>query len=184
MTLKELLDRFDFKDVASFIVKYYPKQSQTMSRYKQSFDILRHLEPDAHASNEKIEVVFNCVGDGFYKRVHNCGGDFWKKNLTKEIAVSSDIALTDSEIAALCLWELTFYGFDQNTPETRAKNKERIEGEIDNSNPYTVAADKLSRKLTDNYLPKQYKEVYLPHGVFMENLKSAKNNCKKQAKPC
>jgi hypothetical protein len=40
MTLKELLDRCDFRDIAPFIVKIYPEHEHMLCDYKMAFDIL------------------------------------------------------------------------------------------------------------------------------------------------
>jgi len=45
MTLKELLARCDFKEIAPEIKKHYPEQATRMTHFKEAFDTLRQLEP-------------------------------------------------------------------------------------------------------------------------------------------
>jgi hypothetical protein len=171
MTYKEILERCNFKDIAPYITKYYPKEAWALTHFKEVFDIFRHLEPDTNTENNTIEIVkcydeFNKVK---YLRTSG-GGDFWTKNLAKEVVFEEELSLSDCEIVAHCLWEFFIFFFPYNYEEwDRAVM--RIEGIIDTSNPYTVAADKLRRKQTDNYLPKKYKgEEYLPEEIFMKSL--------------
>jgi len=163
MTLKELLKSCDFKDVAPFITKHDPKAVGSMSHFKEAFDILRHLTPEANSENEdkviRMSKEYDDVFQNHYIRAScTCGVDSWESNLAKEIVVEDGLTLTDNEIAAHCLWELTFFGFDLSTDDGWAKSWDRIEGKIDRSNPYAVAAEKLDNKLWENYLPKRFKE--------------------------
>ncbi|MCL2074112.1 MAG: hypothetical protein FWH18_09330 [Marinilabiliaceae bacterium] len=168
MTLKELLDRCDFKDIAPHFKHFYLEEATVMHRFKEAFDVLRHLEPELnpdYPSYQDIKLTRyyyaeneNIDGDrDYYIRV-TCGGDYWVSDLAKEIVIADDLSLTDAEIAAHCLWEITSYGNPYNVDEYE-KSTRRLLGETDTSNPYTVAAEKLDNKLRSNYLSKQYKEA-------------------------
>ena len=168
MTLKELLDRCDFKDIAPYFTRFYPEQATLMYRFKEAFDVLRHLEPKLnpdYPSYQEIKLYKRNYMEyeksdrnrDYYIRVM-CGGDYWESDLAKEIVVADDFSLTDSEIAVHCLWEMTFFGNPYNVDE-HEENRRAILGETDTSNPYTVAAEKLNNKLRSNYLPKLYKEA-------------------------
>ena len=168
MTLKELLNRCDFKDIAPHFKRFYPEQATVMYRFKEAFDVLRHLEPKLNPDYPSYQAIklTRCYNDdnekiddnGDYYIHATCGGDFWVSDLAKEIVVADDLSLTDAEIAAHCLWEMTFFGNPYNVDE-HEKKRSRLLGETDTSNPYTVAAEKLDNKLRSNYLPKQYKEA-------------------------
>jgi len=152
-----------------------------MSHFKEAFDCLRQLETELnldYESGQKITVyrrnfeelekkIYKPKHD-YYIRVHPCG-DFWESSLAKEIVVSEELTLTDSEIAAHCLWEMTFYG-NQHNKEEFDEICLRLRGKTDTSNHYTVAAEELEDKLRKNYLPKRYK--YATHYAnFQEFLK-------------
>jgi len=166
MTLKELLDRCDFKDIVPCIVKCYPEEAVNMSCLKEAFDTLRHLTPKLNPDYESGQEITICpvyydedekkfYKEDYYIDVHPCG-DYWESSLAKDIVVSEELTLTDNEIAAHCLWEMTFYGNPYNVEE-HEKVCLKLHGKTDASNPYTVAAEKLEDRLRKNYLPKQYK---------------------------
>ena len=154
MTLKELLDRCDFEDVAQALVKWYPSIDGPLVPFKEAFDIMRNLEPDSTDRGE-LKLV------GRYdENSQFCGVIItrwfetleWKYELASEIVVEDGLTLTDAEIAAHCLWELTYLGFDQSTPEKWEKAAFSILGSSENDekeieNPYTEAAEKLKKEL-------------------------------------
>ena len=184
VTLKELLDRCDFKDIALCIAEWYPEEAVNMSHFKEAFDCLRQLEPihnTEYESGQKITVSkenfeedekkFNKPKQDYYISVHPCG-DNWESSLAKEIVVPEELKLTDKEIAAHCLWEMTFYGNPHNKEEFDEVCL-RLRGKTDKSNPYTVAAEKLEDKLRKNYLPKRYK--YATHYANFQEFLKGKN---------
>jgi hypothetical protein len=173
MTLKELFDRCEFKDIAPYISQYYRREAAGMAQFKQAFDILRHTQPEADTENpnKKITVARNIIEEDlkpFYEEfpdhyipvsVSNCWGDDWQSELAMEVAVSDEITVSDSEIAAHCLWQLTFWGFDQSSLEGKEAMGRRILSKKDKnvSNPYAVAAEKLSQRYWTNY--EKYKKT-------------------------
>ena len=156
MTLKELINRCDFKDIASIIVKSYPETPWALVRFKEAFDILRHLEPEANPTNREIRLVgeYDESSQTYYPHITRWGELLdWKEELSSEIIVEDELMLTDAEIAYHCLWELTYYGFDQSTPEKVEEvflNMMGFGEKTDSSNPYAMAAEKLEDKLRAN----------------------------------
>ena len=180
MTLKELFNRCDFKDIAPVIKEHhYSDKAINMSHFKEAFDVLRHLEPKLnpdYPSYQKVTITTARNANWEKKEKKNndyiramCGGDYWESDLAKEVVVSGEITLTDNEVAAHCLWEMTFYGNPYNREESEEVSL-RISGETDTSNPYTVAADKLEDKLHKKYLPRRYKYAtnYANHQEFLK----------------
>ena len=169
MTLKELLDRCDFKDIAQALVKLCKIPAGELAPFKQAFSIMRHLEPDP-TNRLELKLVRDYNGVSITRWFETME---WKYELASEIVVEDGLTLTDAEIAAHCLWELTYNGFDQSTPEKweeaimsivggrdglkqlgKVLGKEidtdtDAEAEIVNSNPYAVAAEKLESELLD-----------------------------------
>jgi len=188
MTLKELLKSCDFKDIASCIAKT-SAGTVVLSQFKEAFDILRHLEPAGNGGRE-LEIVR--AYDKYFKRYYPLlkqWGELreWKYELANKIIVSDELMLTDAEIAANILWELTYWG-DQDTPENHdmaIKNMlGREEADTSNlSNPFALAAEKLERKLRNNYLPKQFKEykdkISLPAEAWDKIERKRKNRPKR-----
>ena len=130
MTLKELLDCFDFKDIAPIIADMSPECKSALPHYKETFDILRHLTPKERAEIPEDIRQWICPYIRFFPRIDpetgertapfgafDCEGDAWDECLSREIVVSDELTLNDNEIVAHCLWSLTFYGFNQHTEE-------------------------------------------------------------------
>ena len=113
MTLKELLNSCDFKEIAPFIVKNYPEHEYMLTDYKMAFDILRNMKPEINPDHniKEIKIEWGYDGSKKYISVYSCEGDYWQSSLAKEIIVSEELTLSDHEIAAHCLWSLTSYGF-------------------------------------------------------------------------
>jgi hypothetical protein len=149
MTLKELFDRCDFKNIAPKIAEI--SSSVRIHRFKEAFDYLRRLEPQKceEYPNDVIEIyIVEREWGGFVKAGGNLDESSWAFCLAKEIVVAEGLTLTDNEIAAHCLLEMTFWGDDAKMPKPQFCD---IYPQIDNSNPYAVAAaaNKLSNKLCD-----------------------------------
>ena len=153
MTLKELLDRCDFKYIAPIIEKYYHEEAESMPHFKIAFDIMRHMKPKLNKNYESYKVVKlspvkydkyerEDKEQDYYIRV-SCGGDYTESDLAKEVAVSKKLTLTDNEIAAHCLWEMTFFGFER-LDDAHGFNVGSEAQKIDRSNPYSVAVKNLS----------------------------------------
>jgi hypothetical protein len=124
---------------------------------------LRHLEPVTDNENGTLTIVrcYDEISKTYYPAVKEWfeTGE-WKYELASKVIVSDELSLTDAEIAAHCLWELTYLGFDQSTEESWEKAQLSIISgtEADMSNLYNVAAEKLGYMLDINYLPKQFKD--------------------------
>ena len=159
MTLKELLDSTDFKDIATALVQSYPQITGKLAHFKQAYDILRNLEPEGSGKLEIVRV-YNEFTQTYYPLISRWFElDEWKYELACEIIVDDNLTLTGAEIAAHCLWELTYLGFDQSTPEKHTAAMLSIIGEQETniSGPYDAAVEKLKRKLETPYKPQKFK---------------------------
>ncbi|MDL2281495.1 hypothetical protein LJC44_00065 [Parabacteroides sp. OttesenSCG-928-G06] len=153
MKLKELLLACEFKDTIPHIIEYDPKQEGMISDYKNIYEILCHTE--AVDSDEFIEISWHEAdypGSEPYIYVGNCEGNFWNKNLGKEVIVRDNLNLTNEQIVAYCLWSLTFYGFYEIERRERwSRNSGRVR------NKYEVAAERLRMRLSGNYHHKEFR---------------------------
>jgi len=153
MTLKELLESCNFNDIAPYIKKI--SATAELSYFKEAFDTLRNMKPATDCSGDvELEIVKcrNTFTKNTYPIIKRWGElDPWEYELNSKIIVYDEFTLTDAEIAAICLWELTYYG-DQSTSEGHDKAIYRMLGmEVtDTSNPYAVACEKLIAKLQNN----------------------------------
>ena len=78
-------------------------------------------------------------------------GDYWEDALAKEIVIGENVDLPIEEIAAKCLWEITFYGF---TPE-----HEGFEDILGRKlrNKYDIMLDRLEESEWRHQIPRKYR---------------------------
>lgn len=115
MTLKQLLDSLSFDEIAPYIFSRYKNCDVTglLAPYKQHFDYLHSLVPTAPQLLERKEARISLYeeGENTYLDAFPLEGDRWEDSLSKELVIDKDIQATDAEIAACCLWHLSYYGY-------------------------------------------------------------------------
>lgn len=112
MTLKDLFRSVEFDEILPYIIDYDPEIADSVLSLKQAFDSIRIIEPCEDKSNETICVsYFNDTDatNGF--SVRNCSNDSFATVAGRHIETAPNINLTLNELAAYCLWELTYWGF-------------------------------------------------------------------------
>lgn len=113
MTFKELLLSCEFEQVATYLRKIYDLDSIT--HFKEAFDILRHTE--AVACEGKIHIYLDeTEEEDKYIDVSGLHDVRNKEALGRELQVDANISSL-AEIAAHCLWEITFFGFSDEEKE-------------------------------------------------------------------
>ena len=99
-----------FEQIVPHIVRVFPEQKSQIPYYKEAFDILRHMEYAENGETIPVEWVRE-EDEEPYIHIDNCEGDYWESNLGKRLEIATDVQLSDAELAARCLWSLTFYQF-------------------------------------------------------------------------
>lgn len=155
MTLKELLLKVQFENVAPFIVRHYPELSHCMAGFKMAFDGMGNTVP-TDANGETIEVEL-CTEEGEdpYLSAYHVDNDVWENVVGREVVIDSNVTASFEEIVAVILFEATFFGF---TPTDRNETFE--EWEIDrkpptNGNPYRIKWWNLTQKQHDSQCSKE-----------------------------
>lgn len=152
MTLKELLDKVDFDSLAPFIEKAEGKHFDSIYGYREAYDILRYMKPSENFKGEaRVEWSGEEYGDEQWIGVFHLDGDYWEDALAKEIVIGENVDLPIEEIAAKCLWEITFYGF---TPE-----HEGFEDLLGRKlrNKYDLMLDRLEESEWRHQIPRKYR---------------------------
>ncbi len=152
MTLKELLDKVDFDSLAPFIEKAEGKHLDSIYGYREAYDILRYMKPSENFKGEaRVEWSGEEYGDEQWIGVFHLDGDYWEDALAKEIVIGENVDLPIEEIAAKCLWEITFYGF---TPE-----HEGFEDLLGRKlrNKYDLKLDRLEESEWRHQIPRKYR---------------------------
>ena len=121
MKVFELFNRIEFVSIIPELVKFDHQSKQCLDAYKEAYDILRGMTPQDTDETMPVEWM-KPMGQEPYIKVRNCEGDFWEKNLGKEIVIGKGVSLSEVELAARILWSLTFYGFNLKEQEEFAKN--------------------------------------------------------------
>lgn len=132
MTLKELLETTQWQDIAIALVAAYPNQRKLLEGYQIVFETLK-LMP-AKESDMPLHVIYDDSDseDGGHD-VYGIKADkpderwgllfvSWAEWLGMELAPETISSFSPGKIAALCLFEMTFFGFTEDLREE--KNKE------------------------------------------------------------
>lgn len=112
MTLKELFRSVKFDSILPIILAYDPDIKGCEASLKQAFDSIRIIETSDNIPNEIIRVeYFNSIDSSEGYRVSNCSNASYKVSAERTVQTALNLNLTSEELAAYCLWELTYWGF-------------------------------------------------------------------------
>ncbi|NDV66336.1 DUF6557 family protein [Bacteroides sp. 224] len=170
MKLKQLLQNYSFNSIVPHLVRLYPNQAGSIPAYKGAYDILLHTE---EVESDEVMAIkrWKDPDNEVYIHVTNCEGDSWDWNLGKELVIEDGIVLSGEELAAHCLWSLTFYGFSPRDKahafdeEPNFKNrKQRIEHLI-----ARLTANKTLCRKEINYLHRTKRIMEIPYNSYAYN---------------
>ena len=105
MKLYDLLSRVTFDDLIPTLNTLIIKENQ-LPYFKMAFDELRMMAPIV--SDDIIDVQL----DESYIYVDGCQ-DRWSNVLGKNITLDDELKLADQVLTAHILWEITYFGFDE-----------------------------------------------------------------------
>lgn len=112
MTLKELFRSVRFDDILPIIIDYDPQITESRSALKQAFDSIRLTSGSNDKPEEAITVsYFNDIDASDGMSVRNCSNDLFEVVANRQVQTAPNVHLTLNELAAYCLWELTFWGY-------------------------------------------------------------------------
>lgn len=155
MTLKELLNKVEFDNVAPFIVQYYPDLAKCMAGFKMAFDGMRNTMP-TNADCEKVKVEY-CIEEGkeaCLSAYHSDNAD-WETVVGREVVIDRNVSAPLEEIVAAILFDATFWGF---TPEDREETFEEWQEDRTpptNGNPYRLKWWHLTQREHDSKCRKE-----------------------------
>ncbi len=155
MTLKEILNKVDFDNVATYIVELYPDMANCLSGFKMAFDGMRNTIPD-NPDGEKIKVEYY-IEEGkapCLVAYHSDNAD-WETVVGREVVIDSNVSAPLEEIAAVILFDATFYGFTpQDREDTFAEWQEGRTPPTD-GNPYRLKWWHLTQREHDSKCRKE-----------------------------
>ncbi len=181
MKFKELLQKVSFDDIVPHISRLDMnlgfRDKQFIPYYKETYDILQHMQAEETDKQIRFYMDYdNAEHYGEEPRVEmdlyedDFESDYWPTNLGKEIVLGEDVELSDEEIAALCLFHITIYGFSPE--ETKKREPEPL-------NSYEEQALALREKQWVNYTRIKREEndlVYRPEVWKMKDMRMSHRN--------
>ena len=119
MKLKELFDKYTFDEILPYLKAIEPERGDSMYQFREALDLLKHMEPSKEDCGAvRIEWSQDEYDEDKYISVHPLEGVRWDMGLAKEVVVAEDVHLDEKDVAAHCLWSITFWGFgDEPDPE-------------------------------------------------------------------
>ena len=118
MKLKELFDKYTFDEILPYLKAIEPERGDSMYQFREALDLLKRMEPSEEDCGEvRLEWSEDEDEADRYIMVNYLAGDFWEYNLAKEVVMSEELQLNEADMAARCLWEITFYGFGQEVDD-------------------------------------------------------------------
>lgn len=106
MTVKELIMEVGFDDLLPYLKEIIVGHFDNIYAFREAYDILWDMQPNPKfAGKVWIEQEEDWVS------VQSLDGDSWENELAKELVLSKDATLSKEEIAAHCIYDITFYSF-------------------------------------------------------------------------
>ncbi|MDE5708405.1 MAG: hypothetical protein K2I32_02980 [Alistipes sp.] len=180
MKFKELLQKVSFDDIVPHISRLdknpWDREKYLIPYYKETYDILQHMQAEETDKQIRFYMDYDNAHYGEEPRVEmylyedDFESDYWPTNLGKEIVLGEDVELSDEEIAALCLFHITMYGFSPE--ETKKREPEPL-------NSYEEQALALREKQWVNYTRIKREEndlVYRPEVWKMKDMRMSHRN--------
>ena len=106
MTVKELIMEVGFDDLLPYLKEIIVGHFDYIYAFREAYDILRDMQPNPEFVGKVwIEQEEDWVS------VQSLDGDSWENELAKELVLPKNATLSKEEIAAHCIYDITFYGF-------------------------------------------------------------------------
>lgn len=126
--LSNLLKEVTFEDVFEAICHWYQNQDNNKNGYRNVFGLISRMIPQKHKFDDLfIEIKKYHEDDTDYLHAHSInivkkenityGLEFtpWNELISMYITQETLNSLTKEEIVAACLYEMTFFGFEETT---------------------------------------------------------------------
>lgn len=129
ISLKRIFDSVKFENVITTLINHYKDEEQNYAGYLKAFNIIKSIKHEKHRFNDMV-IVLSDVKDydgseyvdvSGYDRVYNRTYALdimpWKDWLRLHIDSKTIDKFSYAEIAAHCLYEMTFHGYEEQSPE-------------------------------------------------------------------
>lgn len=142
LTLRELIMKSNFQTMMKEIIAFDPKMTNQGNHFYRACECIRDMKvkynPEEILAKYEYDMPFISILEG--KR--------WSEWIGSPVRRAKDLHCTDTELAAHCLWHLTFYGY---TPEEQKENARKYMENVDRQerNDEVYLADDL---YSDDYI--------------------------------
>ena len=145
LTLRELIMKSNFQTMMKEIIAFDPKMTNQGNHFYRACECIRDMRVKAHSEDyflAKYDSEYDVPYIGVLEGIN------WSKNLGYPVKRDKDLHCTDTQLAAVCLWHLTFYGY---TPEEQKENARKYFEKVDRQerNDEVYLADDL---YSDDYI--------------------------------
>lgn len=106
MILKDLIMEIEFDDLLPYLKEIIVGHLDNIYAFREAYDILRSMKPNSQFCGE-----VHIIKEDDWVSVQSLDTDFWENELAKEIVLPRNMKLCKEEIAAYCIYDITFYGF-------------------------------------------------------------------------
>lgn len=122
LTIRELMIKNDFDTMMDIIIDFHPKMKGQEPHFFRAYEYIKRMRVKY---DEDYYLAKNIDG---MPDIMGLEGAFWHHCLGNTIKRAKDLKCSDTELAAHCLWHLTFYGY---TPEEIRANADRENEELE-----------------------------------------------------
>lgn len=122
ITIQELIVKSNFNTMMNIIIDFDPKMENQAPHFFRAYEYIKHMKV---RYDEDYYLAENSEGKPFIMALEGTG---WRNCLGNTIKMAKDLHCTDTELAAHCLWHLTFYGY---TPEEQRAKADRENEELE-----------------------------------------------------
>ncbi len=161
MKLKEIVERVKFNEVFNVIEEEYPDQKDLRDNYFE--EVYRELKRTKPGDSEKFYIYISkekenlLSDDSVYSEYYSVSAytegdpqsysisfEPWEKWLDMEVEISPELDLKNKEIVAHCLWEMTFFGFDQGQIQETKESLIEMADNIKSEKEELISLDDVS----------------------------------------
>lgn len=114
MTLKALLSTTPFEEMIPHLESLFSREfnHNQIGYCRMAYDELQHVRPKNLGYS--MRIVMRDYGSGPKLQALDIEGMPWSRCLGYEMEIAEDVTASNAEIAAQCLWGLTFYGYSRS----------------------------------------------------------------------
>ena len=127
LTLRELILKSNFERMMDIIIAFDRKMSNLGGAFLRTVHCIRDMKVKAHGEDY---FLAKCDHEYHEPYIGVLEGMRWHECLGYPVKRAKDLKCTDTKLAAICLWHLTFYGFSPKEKKEEAERYfERVERE-------------------------------------------------------